>query len=96
MAAAGVQTARTVPGLHSDSARTQLGLILDSKVGFLFFGKGLRTVLGLSSDSTRTARTVLGLSSDSTRTARTPLGLSSDSADYSDCPQSPCRLGSAE
>ena len=61
MAAAGVQTARTVLGLHSDSARTQLGLILDSNLGFLFFGKGLRTVLGLSSDSTRTARTPLGL-----------------------------------
>ena len=82
MAAAGVQTAQTVLGLHSDSARTQLGLILDSKVGVFFFWKGLRTVLGLSSDSTRTDRT--------------PLGLSLDSADCSDCPQSPCGLGGAE
>jgi len=53
MAAAGVQT-----------ARTQLRLILDSKVGFLFFGKGLRTVRGLHTDCSDSTRTVLGVLAD--------------------------------
>ena len=63
MAAAGVQTTWTVLGLHLDSAWTYPGL----KGRGFFFWKGLRTVLGLSSDSTQTDWTPLRLSSESLR-----------------------------